>query len=496
MNCLMATTRKKYKLNNFVKMKSKIFKYFALLAMVGFLATSCDKWIDSELNKDPDSPQEVYAALTLSSTQLNLAWQYQGFDYSGTTGMWLQYYEGLDRQAYGTYNYTYSSDDCNNLYGSLYAGVLMDCKQIIDQTSVTGFESPHIRGMAKVMKALTLGTIVGLWGDVPYSEAFQGDGKLQPKFDTEESIYAEIQTILTEAIADLSFAGTDFEEKYIKIAAQDMIYGGDTDLWIKTAYALKARYEIRLSKKAGIFDADRVLGYLANSYESNDEDFQFEFTDMAYNEDNPLTQFSYERYLYAATSPDFIAMLEDDADPRALGVVIEDAGLGENHVGGYPLGYWFSPSLFISYAECKFIEAECQLATGDPDAAATAYNEAITASVGKWETAILNAESYVGPIWDATLAETWLTANAIETGVTITLAKVMNQKYIAMYGQGEAWSDYRRHDMMYPALTPPANNVTAGVQPQSYPYPSDEKISNGANVPTRAGLTNKLWAFQ
>jgi len=477
----MHKKEKIYKLNNFVKMKSKIFKYFALLAMVAFLATSCDKWIDSELNKDPDSPQEVYAALTLSSTQLNLAWQYQGFDYSGTTGMWLQYYEGFDRQAYGTFNYTYSSDDCNNLYGSLYAGILMDCKQIIDQTSVTGFESPHIRGMAKVMKALTLGTAVGLWGSIPYAEAFQGDAKLQPKFDTEESIYAEIQTILTEAIADLSVAGNDFEEKYIGVAGQDMIYGGDLDMWIKTAYSLKARYELRLSRKAGKFDAARVLGYLANGLANNLEDFQFGFTDNAYNEDNPLSQFSYERYGYAGTSPNYIAMLEGNGDPRSQAVVIEDDGyLGENPVGGYPLGYWNSPSLFISYVECKFIEAECQLADGDADAAATAYNDAVTASLAKWG------------VDDAA----WLAANAAETSATITLAKIMNAKYIAMYGQGEAWSDYRRHQMMYPVLTPPANNVTSGVQPQCYPYPSDEKISNGANVPVRAGLTNKLWAFE
>ena len=93
-------------------MKSKIFKYFALpVVMVTLLTTSCEKWIDPELNIDPDSPQDVYSALILSSAELNLAYMYQCMDYSGTTGYWLQYFEGLDRQAYGTYRYTYSSDD-------------------------------------------------------------------------------------------------------------------------------------------------------------------------------------------------------------------------------------------------------------------------------------------------------------------------------------------------------------------------------------------------
>lgn len=462
-------------------MKSKIFRNLTLLAlMVSLFTTSCEKWIDTDLNKDPDSPQEVYAALIVSSTQLNLAWIYQGFDYAGTTGMWLQYFEGLDRQAYGTYNYTYSSDDCNNFYGSLYSGVMMDCKKIIDQTSEEGAASPRMRGIAKVMQAIALGTAVGVWGDMPFSEGFQGDANLKPKFDTEESLYTAIQNLLSSAITDLQTATPDFEEKFIKIAAQDLIYGGDFSQWIKTAYALKARYEIRLTRRGATkFDATRVLGYLANAYTSNDDDFQFAFTDNAYNEDNPLSQFSYERYGYAGVDGGFIARLEATGDPRIGAYVADDGFLGEAFVGGYALGYWNSPALFMSYAECKFIEAECHWLASDPDAAATAYNEAVEASLEKWD------------VYDAD----WAAANANEDGASITLEKIMVGKYIAMYGQGEAWCDYRRYQGAYPALTPPANNATNGVQPQSYPYPSDEKISNGANVPVRAGLGSKLWAF-
>ena len=110
----------------------------------------------------------------------------------------------------------------------------------------------------------------------------------------------------------------------------------------------------------------------------------------------------------------------------------------------------------------------------------TAYNAAVTASLDKWD------------VTDAG----WLATNAAETAGTITLAKIMNAKYIAMYAQGEAWSDYRRYQFAYPALVPPVNNATSGVQPSSYPYPTNEKVSNGTNVPTRGGITAKLWAFQ
>jgi hypothetical protein len=96
--------------------------------------------------------------------------------------------------------------------------------------------------------------------------------------------------------------------------------------------------------------------------------------------------------------------------------------------------------------------------------------------------------------WDVVDAA-WLATNAAETGATITLAKIMNAKYVAMYAQGEAWCDYRRYQFAYPVLTPPVDNQTSGVQPSSFPYPTNEKVSNGANVPTRGGITAKLWAF-
>jgi hypothetical protein len=185
-------------------MKNKILKYFTYAVLVvGLMTSSCEKWVDSSLNIDPDSPQDVYAGLALASVEANLAYVYQGFDYAGVTSLWMQYFEGFDRQAYGMYNYQFSSDDCNNLYSNLYAGVMMDCKKIIEKTSVVGQESPHIRGMAKVIEATALGTAVGIWGSIPYSDAFKGDAKLKPTYDSEADLYLAIQDLLTSAITDL-----------------------------------------------------------------------------------------------------------------------------------------------------------------------------------------------------------------------------------------------------------------------------------------------------
>jgi hypothetical protein len=457
-------------------MKNRYLRYLmSILLMVVFLATSCKKWVDPKINIDPDNPRDVYSALIIPSAEGNLAFTSQGFDYVGVTGMWLQYFEGLDRQAYGMYNYSFTSDDCDNLYASLYSGVMEDCQKIIDKTSITDAASPHMKGMAEVLKANALGIAVGLWGSIPNTTAFQGNGQLKPTFDDEQTVYAAIQTLLTTAIADLSVSGTDYEEQYMKVAGQDLIYSGNTSKWIKAAYSLKARYELRLSRQSG-FSADDVLSNLALGIDSKANDFQLNFVgDEAFVNDNPLWIFTEDRYGYAGNNGHFLDLLNSNSDPRIA--AFDD---GDLFIGGPALGYPSSPALFTSYFEGLFIKAECLFIKGDLPGAATAYNAAVTASLDKWDVT----------------DDAWLATNAAETAGTISIAKIMNGKYIAMYAQGEAWSDYRRYQFAYPALTPPANNATSGVQPSSYPYPTNEKISNGNNVPARGGITATLWAFQ
>lgn len=459
------------------KMENKFLKYFlGILLVVVLIATSCEKWVDTNLNKDPDNATDVYSALILPSAEGNLAFTIQGFDYVGVTGMWLQYFEGLDRQANGMYNYNLTADDCDNLYGSLFSGAMEDCKKIIERTSKEGATSPHLRGMAKVLQATALGTAVGLWGDIPFTDALQGNTNLKPKFDSEESIYTTIQTLLTDAIADLSVSGKDFEDKFISTSNQDLLYAGNLAKWKKAAYSLKARYELRLTRKTGLFNADNVLANLASGIASKDDDFQLLFAgNAAYVDDNPLWIFTEDRYGYAANNQKFLDRLNANSDPRID--VFDD---GDYYIGGPALGYPGSPGLFMSYFEALFIKAECLWLKNDLPGAALAYNAAVAASLDKWD------------VTDAA----WLATNAAETGATITLAKIMNAKYTAMYAQGEAWCDYRRYQFAYPVLTPPAENQTNNVSPSSFPYPTNEKIANGANVPTRGGITAKLWAFQ
>ena len=128
----------------------------------------------------------------------------------------------------------------------------------------------------------------------------------------------------------------------------------------------------------------------------------------------------------------------------------------------------------VTYAEAKFIEAEAQFRAGDKTKAAAAYNVAIKASILKMTGA-------------ANVA--YETLNASETNLTITLQKIMTQKYIAMFTQPEVWADWRRTNI--PALTPNANAAVAGI-PRRFPTAQSERLYN-TKVTVESNILAPVW---
>jgi hypothetical protein len=127
----------------------------------------------------------------------------------------------------------------------------------------------------------------------------------------------------------------------------------------------------------------------------------------------------------------------------------------------------------VTFFEAKFLEAEAAFRANQPLRAATAYNEAVTANVTKLGVA------------DAA----FLASVAAETAATITLEKIMTQKYIAMFTQCEVWSDWRRTNL--PALTP---NAGASINeiPRRFPTAQNERLYNN-KAQVVSDLTQRVW---
>lgn len=445
---------------------------FTLITSV-ILFSSCEKWIDPDINIDPNNPTDVSMAQLVAPIEVNLAYVVGG-ELTRYSSAWMQQIAGLQSQSAEVDLYILGESDVNDAWSyNLYAPGMINAKILIEKA--TANNSPHYVGIGKILMAYHLGVITDLWGDAPYSDALNGiELKFKPTYDSQEKIYTTIFTLLTDAVTDLQASKSVYSP-----GDEDVIYGGNLSKWIKAAYALKARYNLHLAKKKGASAYTEALANAAKAFTSNDDDFKLIFN-SAYNNANPIYKSEQERPGYLCANSTYISMLKAQSDPRLLVYFKGETGsaAGENNSNASKIGDAYgsavSPVYLISYAELKFIEAEAYLMTGNKEKAAESYNEALKAS--------LQRESALGD-------SSWYNSQK-ETSSTISLTKVMNQKYLSSFLQLECWTDWRRTG--FPALVKPVGAVISEI-PRRLPYPDDERLYNGDNMPAGLSLTSRIW---
>ncbi|MBS0000078.1 MAG: SusD/RagB family nutrient-binding outer membrane lipoprotein [Cyclobacteriaceae bacterium] len=470
-------------------------KIFIVVLITGVLfTTSCEF---GDINVDPTTLSSVQLKdqlpVAIGQTVFNI-----GTEGARAAGLIMQQYKGIEAQQQQLERYIIDDNTFNNFwsFGLYGGGVLKDCKLLIDQG--TEKEQPYYVGIAKVLLAVNLGYTTLCWGDVPYSEAFRGtEGTefFKPVFDTQESIFANIQTLLDEAIVELNKPEVSGGP-----GSDDLIYAGDPDGWIQTAYALKARYHLYLVKRDGQA-ASKAVSALNNAYGSlADESMFTAYGGRGANDANPLGQFGAQRPNTLAINDDFAETMDIKGDPRQPFYMAND---GSNYIfytgpSGLFWSSYTSPAPIISYSEQKFLEAEALLGTGDATGSAIALEEAIEANMEQMGIDPADYGAYVA-------------AYGNFTGLVSDderLERILTEKYFAMYGQGffETWTDYRRTG--YPDLEPIAGGVNgsnpSGVIPRRWTYPTDEKFANTENVNAavqrlpggRDLLDVDVWAFE
>lgn len=446
------------------------------LTLIIFLSfSSCEKWIDTEINVDPDAPAEVPMKLMLPALEQSFGYLMAGNDIVRTTNIWMQQFDGVARQSYTESRYQLLPADVNNLWNSMYTEIFMNGKLLVEKAENTeGSESPHNAGVAKVIIASTLGVATDVWGDMPFSEAFRGnENVLTPAFDSQQKIYDTLHVILDEAIADLSATVNALP------VSGDVIYSGSVAKWKKAAYSIKARHTIQLSKVNGSAAYTAAIAAAANGFTSNADNLEVPWESA---NRNPIFQFMEQRTDIRMAAP-FVEMLKEMNDPRLPYYVAED-GNGEftgtvigsqNETASYPGSYIAdatASSVMMSYAELKFIEAEAHFQLGHSTEANAAFEAGVKASVER-----------VTGSWD----QEWFDAELGDQNLTLEL--IMTQKYIATFGSNQAYADYRRTGL--PAIQPHPDGYLPAL-PRRYPYAQNEIDYNGANVPS-VTISDRLW---
>jgi hypothetical protein len=471
-------------------MKKIMKRYFSILAIL-LMVFSCSEDKMDEIDTNPNRPVDVPINLLIPNVTAAVPYNVTGTDLAWYSSLFIEHTAGVHGQARDADRRAILNSQLgeNAWAYYLYPDILMDLKMIIEKGSPGGSEEGnwHNLAVAQVLMAYSMFVVTDTWGRVPYSEAFMGSENRYPSYDTQESIYQEMFSLLDDAIANFQ------KESTATPGGEDFIYGGDIDAWIMAAYALKARYTNRLSNRSPEQSAADALAAANNAFTSNADDFTFDNFGPEGNYRNPWYKLELERG-HHALSQTFYDLLDAVNDPRiplwftqvggeyvpALnGTAAED----QAHVIYSPLSgqlvYDEAPMPMMTYDELKFIEAECHLRKASPDANAAleAYSEGVSSALYRAGVDTANVEAY--------MAQPEIIPAAAGD---LTLDMIITQKYIALfpYGACEAWAEWRRTGI--PTMRNPLGNT-----PRRFPYPQNEISGNGENVPNVTVAMGVWW---
>ncbi|MFZ0595983.1 MAG: SusD/RagB family nutrient-binding outer membrane lipoprotein [Flavobacterium sp.] len=464
----------------------KYIKNIILAAFSVSLLAGCQTELDT-FNENPNNPSTSNPSLLIAAMELG-TFQTHSSGLMRDAGIFTQHLQGTNIGQLGAVGlYIVNEGDVNNEWNLIYGTTLMN-GHILNRDFATNY--PWYNGIGQVLTAINLGYATDMWGDVPYDEAFLAEeGNKMPKYNTQQEIYARLQTILDKAIVNLSQPKASNEELP---GADDFIFKGAAAKWIKVAYVLKARYALRLTEIEGsTVAAQKALDYINKAnMTSNTDDANTLFLGDS-NSFNQWYAFEDNRTNYLKMGKTFVDYLQNANDPRLEFMVGEDAdgdfsgnapeddntvktsyiaGFGypdDNDQNGFASSAWQIG--IVTYAEAKFIEAEAKARLGQP--ALVALQQAVTASV----------TSVTG---EAPTPAFLATATA-----STDIAGILQQKYIALFLTMEPYNDYRRTGL--PALVPNQKSATK-VIPVRLPTPSDERQYN-PNATVVSNVTTKVW---
>lgn len=428
--------------------------------LLSSLIISCSDFInDPEIKDDPNRATEVSSDLLFNSVQVRQFSRYEGHT-SRTAAIWTQQLAGVDRQAISLGKYDFTESEWRTDMDGLYTGGgLVDIRNIIKDTNTKGWKT--YSGIAKVWEALSVGMAASLWGDLPYSEAV---GEITtPKLDKQEDIYAAVQTLLDQAIADLTAGGG-------YLPPNDFVYAADAAKWIEAAYTLKARFYLHWAEvNAGNYNL--ALAAIQNGISSNANNFKTYHTTIE-NESSTIYQYWRTRNSDIRAGKYLIDLLISKNDPRLQKYFQEGVGsLAGQFIGADP-GETLTDASNLSeeikapdysfdvmtFTEANLIWAECAFKTGDEATALDKLNAARRAEEDRWG---LTADTL-----------------GVATGLTGTdlIDAIMEEKFIALFMNVEVYNDWKRTN--HPAVTPYASLQI----PRRLLYSLNERATN-PNIP-------------
>lgn len=177
----------------------------------------------------------------------------------------------------------------------------------------TGENDSNSVAQCKILLANTVWESSMLYGDIPYSEAWNIEGTQTPKFDTQKDVFYSVIGLLDEALDGIDESNSKRIDKY------DIYYTGDMAKWRRLGNSLKLKFYMYLANKEDVGDEIKAIidgGELMNS---SADDFVFPFYTTPGNQ-NPNYQLTvqypdYYEYCFFA-NPTVLDPMKALDDPR------------------------------------------------------------------------------------------------------------------------------------------------------------------------------------
>ena len=151
-----------------------------------------------DLNVSPNNPDNVPSQMLLANVMASTAYTMQLRAGLVMTDLWVQHAKATTYMDEDKYNPRNDRQDI--IWSALYTGPFEDCIQA--EKIAKENAQPNNEAMALVMKGFIGYNLTMLYGDVPYTEAGQGnDGIIAPKYDAQQAVFAAILADLDKGIA-------------------------------------------------------------------------------------------------------------------------------------------------------------------------------------------------------------------------------------------------------------------------------------------------------
>ena len=441
---------------------------FVLMALVVGLS-ACDRNFE-EINTNPNDPTTVPNTNILLSSLISGMDRIHGASMNMTyAGLWVQHYAKIQYIDEDRYAYRPSAIDAH--WTGLYAGPLFDLQNIIDNATA---DEPNMKAAAMTLKAYYLSVVTDCWGMAPFAEALQGATNLSPVYDSQDAIYAGLESMLAEANGMFDASADD-------LGVGDIMFNSDIDKWQRFCNSLRVRLLVRTSgaNAGALAEAGTILASQPVMM-SNADNAGFSYVgDATYS--NPIYENKYvdgrddhamsEPLINLMNTGGFSSVMDprlpiyaetnDDGDyvgqPNGT---IEPSDFGQNsRIGAAFRDTPTAPVYGMTYADLLFLSAEINQSKADYLAAIAASHDQHGASAD--QTYLADADAAWDANWQQALGE---------------------QKWIALFGNGvEAFAEARRLD--FPVLVEAGRSVYPGQGvPVRFPYASTENLTNGTNL--------------